>query len=308
MTKFKPLLAAPLMPSDLPHSDDNILAAMKQLRYPVWGSLKLDGIRGVRCGDLFSRTLKLIPNIQVRFKSMKLPTGFDCELYNPELAYDEIESIVMSEIHPDYQKIQFHVLDWYDNGTAGYLQRCIDIQRNLSPQWADVHFGFPVLCKDADELMQFFLRAEQDEGEGICFRLANGLYVQKSGIENRSTLREQLLVKLARFVRTEVTVLRIIEASENTNREKRNALGKMDRSHTIEGRVGKGMLGAFWVRNAEGLEFKVGAGVMKHRDRITTWQEQDKWVGQTITIKSKAHGVKVKPRSPTYCGLRKDGQ
>ena len=64
MTIFhRPMLAASLLPPSVDHSDENILAAMAKLRYPVLATIKKDGIRALRMnGTLLSRTLKPIPN------------------------------------------------------------------------------------------------------------------------------------------------------------------------------------------------------------------------------------------------------
>ena len=106
------MLAASLLKPTDSHSDESILAAMQKLRYPVLATLKLDGIRAIKLDDLYSRTLKLIPNKSIRARAMKLPAGFDMELFNPDLQYDEIESIVMSREHLKSDLIQFHILDW----------------------------------------------------------------------------------------------------------------------------------------------------------------------------------------------------
>ena len=89
------MLAAPLMPTGVEHTDENILREMQKLRYPVLATLKKDGIRAIKLDNLVSRTLKLIPNKSIRSRAEKLPYGFDMELWNPSLTYDEVESSVM---------------------------------------------------------------------------------------------------------------------------------------------------------------------------------------------------------------------
>lgn len=300
----KPILAASLLKPDEPHTNEVIYEAMKALRFPVWVTLKKDGIRAIRTNDLLSRTLKLIPNISIRRRSMKLPAGFDCELWNPELSYDEVESIVMSREHDRSDLIQFHGLDWFDE-YAGYCIRIDRLRAHLeyyAAAWKDVVFQMPIQADSVNSLFEYFLKVEQEEGEGICFRLGNSPYKQ-----GRSTLREQYLVKLCRYVRTEVTVIGFVEQECNTNSIKRNAIGNMDRASYKCGMIGKDTLGAFRVRSTEGLEFTVGTGVgLTDFKRKEIWLNQDQWLGQKIVIKHKPHGAKVKPRSPIYIGRRSD--
>lgn len=304
MTSFKrPMLAAKLMPSGMDTTNENILARMKLLRYPVRATLKLDGIRAEKTNDLFSRTLKLIPNISIRTRAMKIPRGFDMELFNPELSFDEIESIVMSEEHEDSDKIEFHLLDLW-NVDRPYDARLYEIalhfEDDLLPK--DCVKGAAPLIHSAEKLLEFFLKCEQEQGEGICFRTPDSPYKQ-----GRSTLKEQYLVKLCRTVRQEVTVIGFEEQQMNINPTKRNAVGMMDRRKTLDGKFGKNTLGKFLVRDKNGLEFKVGTGVgLTDVRRQEIWDNRDCWYNKTITIQHKPHGQKIKPRSPIYIGERRD--
>ncbi len=320
----RPMLAASLLPSDVEHSDEQIYKAMCGLKkWPVLASLKMDGIRGLKTDDLVSRTFKMIPNESVRRRAMKLPCGFDMELFQHNLTYDEVESIVMSEKHEDSDVIDFHILDDF-NIDLGYGARLENISHRLDQalQWTDVKFNYPELCLNADELMAFFLKCEKENGEGICFRTPNSPYKQ-----GRSTLIEQYLIKLARFTRTEATIYGFEEQMMNLNKEKRNAVGRMDRSKTIAGQMGKGTLGAFLVKDdtihcpycplslphldctfCKGtgfMAYKVGTGVgLTDRRRQEIWDNRDNYFGSKIVVKTKKHGTKVKPRSPIYCGFR----
>ncbi len=305
----KPMLAASLLKPNDPHTDESILEAMRGLRYPVLSSLKKDGIRAIRLDDLRSRTLNLIPNISIRIRSMKLPYGFDMELWAPHLSYDEVESIVMSESHERSDEIGFHVLDWclahdglYQH--SHYQSRCTKISTYLCdtafvrPQ--DIGWRVPKMCYAAEELFGFFQSVETLEGEGICFRTPDSPYKQ-----GRSTLKEQYLVKLARFVRTECTIIGFEEQMHNGNSVKRNAVGKMDRSSCQSKLIGKGTLGAFICKLESGIEVSVGTGVgLTDERRADIWLAREKYVGKQITIKHKPFGAKIKPRSPIFVGFR----
>lgn len=303
MTFKRPILAAPLMPSGIEHTDGNILDAMKKLTYPVGATLKLDGIRAIRLnGSLVSRTLKPIPNKKIRNASIILPAGFDCELWSRELSYCEIESIVMSREHPDWEKIKFHVLDWYADDNFNYHERMVNVavvMRNFSN--GQVKFVPPIICHNAEQLFSFFLSVEQEAGEGICFRKLYSPYKQ-----GRSTLREQFLVKLARFSYEEATIIGFTEQMENGNPDKRNGTGMMDRSKDSGNMIGKGTLGSLIVENKSGQQFSIGTG-FSDKLRHNIWDNRTTMLNKQITYKCKRHGEKLLPRSPVFHGFRKEG-
>ena len=302
----RPMKAAALVDSSVPHTDEVILAAMKALKHwPKVATIKMDGIRSVRTTDLFSARMKLIPNVSIRRRSMRLPYGFDAELVCPS-SYDEVESIVMSEEHERSDEIVFHMIDWYS--PMGYWDRLMKVRewvendqmsRDDASTW-DVHMPYYRVCYTPEELFAFFREVEDNHGEGICFRTMDSPY--KFGY---STLREEWLIKLCRDIRYEVTVIGTYEQLLNKNRSKRNAIGMMDRSKIGERQIGKDTLGGFYVRNPQGMEFKVATGVgLTDGRRQELWDRRESLIGKTVTIKSKAHGVKVKPRSPVIVGFR----
>jgi hypothetical protein len=301
----RPMLAASLLPSNVEHTNENILVAMEKLKYPVIATLKKDGIRAIKLGELASRTLKRIPNISIQKRAEKIEKYIDMELFNPDLQYDEIESIVMSKEHPDSDKIEFHLLDYY----TGYApsMRYIDRLRSamdwaISFRYEDVICPNTFLCHTPLELLNVFRSCEQQEGEGICFRTLNSPYKQ-----GRSTLKEQYLIKLARFVRDELTITGFKEQMMNTNAEKRNALGYMNRRKTVGG-VGKNTLGAFICKAKDGTTVDVGTGVgLTDKLRKDIWTNRDCYFGKQITIKHKPHGAKNKLRSPIFVGFREEG-
>jgi len=302
MTPFKrPMLAASLLPSSVEHTDENILAAMNKLRYPVLATLKIDGVRALRMnGTLLSRTLKPIPNKSVVARSLVLPGGFDMELYNPTLTYNQIQSIVMSEEHKDSDMIQFHVLDWFGQN-VGYKGRLYAIELK-TPDTKHCVPPVHTTCDTPEELLSYFLGCE-DKGEGICFRTPDSPYKQ-----GRSTLKEQYLVKLARFSRTEVLIFDFEEQMENGNPDLYNGLGYMKRTTNAEGMVGKNTLGAFICADSKGQVVRVGTGVgLTDKLRKEIWENKEQYRKKQITVKFKSHGMKDVLRHPIFVGFREKG-
>jgi len=302
MTKFKqPMQAARLMPSGMDTTDDNILKMMQLMRFPVAATLKKDGIRAFVMENLVSRSLKPIPNFKIVEASMYLPQGFDMELFNEGLQYHEIESIVMSRSHPDWHKIEFHILDWYDENT-GYVERYKHAFTSGVTAPLPIVFDSPTTINNAHELLQFFLMAEEQKGEGICFRTLDSKYKQ-----GRHTLKEQGLVKLCRLEIDEAEIIGFIEQMENGNPENRNGTGRMDRSTNAAKMYGKNTLGSLLVRNKSGQEFRIGTGTgLTDRLRQLIWDNQQSYKGRTIVYSCKPHGAKVLPRSPIMKGFRTD--
>jgi len=219
----------------------------------------------------------------------------------------------MSRKHVDTDKIQFHLLDWIMLGS--YAERVYKIMQIMPNYVADanVKFSPPVMCNNAEQLMAFFKLCEEEAGEGMCFRTPTSLYKQ-----GRSTLNEQYLIKLSRYITAEAVIVGFEEQYENTNRMQWNGVGKMDRSSAQEGMVGKNTLGAFVVEYSDFLcagdmtphkmQFKIGTGVgLDDKLRKEIWENRDKYVGRIVTYKCKPHGKKVKPRSPIWKGFR-DGE
>lgn len=304
MNTFKPILAATLMPSEIECNDTTVFAAMTLLKYPVLASVKMDGIRALRMEMPFlaSRTLKWIPNEELCARALSLPIGYDMELWSPFLDYNKIQSIVMEE-KANAERVEFYVIDCW-NRIITYEEICdYLINKDVEDLNKTFFFTQPTFCNDAEKLFAFEKYCIEQHSEGICFRLPNSPYKQ-----DRSTLKEQYLVKHCRFIYDECEIVGFIEQKENTNKIKYNAVGKMDRSKEQIGMIPKGTLGAFTVKNEHGVIFDVGTGQdLTNELRQEIWNHREEYLGKTVIIKSKAHGVKNKPRSPVFWGFRREG-
>jgi DNA ligase-1 len=259
---------------------------------------------------------------------MPLPYGTDMELFSYGLSFYEIESIVMSEEHLDSHKIGFYLLDIFSPNP--YYVRLKEIEA-IKSQNILIGANTPrtQFCQDADELFKFFRSVEDEEGEGICFRLHDSPYKQ-----GKSTLNEQYLVKLSRYVRAEAKIIGFEEQQLNGNKKTVSALGLTKRSSRQSGIIGKGTLGSFivecdldcsicngqkriWTTFSEcicqeckgsgKMIFNIGTGVgLTELIRQEIWNNQNKYLGKIITYKCKVHGKKIKPRHPVWCGFRNE--
>lgn len=308
-----PMLAASLLPPDVEHTNSVILSALSQLKQSPWiCTVKYDGVRALTgelnppTTTLVSRRLKRIPNDKLRAKSIGiLQSGLDMELYSIKagMEYNDIQSIVMSEEHPDTDKICFILLDYWKSDSPFWpYHKRLDSLREYSHSinTEGVYVSASKTCSTAQEMMDFLLHTESTHGEGIVIRSYLGAYKY-----NRSTLLEEGMIKLSRYVRSDCTIIGFEEQMFNGNSERRNAIGKMDRSKSLHGMKGKGTLGALEVRNESGIEFTVGSGFTDYQ-RQEIWDHKDQWLGKKGIVKHKPHGQLNKPRHPVWMGKRED--
>lgn len=275
------------------------------LPFPMLATPKLDGIRCLHHPDLgiVSRKLEPIPNRFIRESlALMVPAGFDGEIIVGD-NFQECTSGVMSEEgEPDFF---FWVLDWIaPQGVEGlaYSFRLERIAKWLSRASAMSAALVPATeVRTVEEVLALELEALKLGLEGLCLRIPNGPY--KFG---RSTVKEGYLLKLKRFADSEAEILGFEEQMRNANALEKDALGYAKRSHAKAGKIGKGTLGKFLVRDIyTGIEFKIGTGDgLTDALRKEIWDNRDAWIGRLIKYKFQPHGVKTAPRLPVFLGRR----
>lgn len=281
---FKPMLASP--------------ADLNNLKFPLYASPKLDGIRAVvRDGVVLSRTLKPIPNkhVQRLFSVLEhhdgelivgLPTADDC--------FRQTTSGVMSvDGEPD---VTFYVFDHVQDMSAPYSARAKLIKKPMNSLLSVVVVE-QRLINNLEELLAFEAECLAMGYEGLILRSIDGHY--KCG---RSTTREGILLKLKRFEDSEALIVSLVEQQHNGNEATKDNLGRTKRSSHKENKTGKGMLGAFTVA-WQGLEFEIGTG-MDAALRAQIWANPDAYIGKIVKFKYFPVGVKEKPRHPVFLGFR----
>lgn len=285
---FKPMLASP--------------ADFDLVRWPMYASVKLDGIRAVvRNGQLLSRSLKLIPNQHIQAALAKPAfEGLDGELIVGDPAsptcYRDTVSGVMSE---DKENVdwKFYVFDDCSHPEATFRFRLETLSTGIDGLGKRLVLLPQTLVSDIEALNEFEAEALADGHEGVILRHPDSPY--KFG---RSTAKEGYLLKVKRFVDGEAEVLKVIEEMHNGNEAMTNELGRTKRSSHQENKTGKGRMGALQVRDLETqVEFQIGTG-FDDNDKAWWWQKGR--VGTLVKYKSFPIGVKDKPRHPVYLGLR----
>lgn len=292
MTKpFKPMLASP--------------AEVDKLRFPLLASPKIDGIRGVILdGELRTRKLLALPNRHTQARlSVQSIDGFDGELVvGPPHAKDVMRrttsGLMSIEGMPNYT---FWVFDLH-NHEGVYEKRLKALTKAASlyiRNTCQISVLPQKLISHPDDLLSFEERIVREGYEGVIVRDPKAPY--KFG---RSTAREGYMLKIKRFEDGEAEVIGFEEELANTNEATKDELGHTKRSSAKAGKVGKGTLGAFIVRDLKtGAEFNVGGGLTAQQ-RAQFWEDRRKLKNKIVKYKSFPVGVKEAPRHPVFLGFR----
>jgi len=286
---MKPMLASP---------------APANVVLPAFISPKIDGVRAIiKDGIVFSRALKPIPNgyVQDQFGREQFE-GLDGELCvgdscAPDLMQKTTSGVMSRDGEPD---VHFWVFDYYTWPDRPYHERNAHLHAFLGPAvYSRVHYLPQSLIHTYEELEQYEAECLDMGYEGAMLRSTHGIY--KYG---RSTAREGHLLKIKRFVDAEAVVIGVEEFMHNANEPMRDQLGFQTRSSHKANLVPMNMLGALVVRNAEGVEFKIGTGY-DMAARMELWSRRSTLIGATVTYKTfAATGVKDKPRFPVFKAFR----
>lgn len=283
--------------------------APKDIKFPVYASAKLDGIRAVVKDDmLLSRTLKPIPNGYVQDAlGQALFNGLDGELTvgpaNDKNVMQATTSGVMSrEGEPDFT---FWVFDFWNNPTMGYGERLRLMERAFKDgalaSYPRIKLLRQVIVNSESELRAFEATTLEQGFEGVMIRSPLGTY--KFG---RSTAREGYLLKVKRFADGEAVVIGVEELMHNANEATLDELGYTKRSTHQAGKVAMGTLGALRVRDlSTDIEFNIGTGyTAAQRAELWAMFQNGTLLGRIAKYKHFEVGVKEAPRFPVFQGFR----
>lgn len=275
---------------------------ISKLKYPVYATPKIDGIRCLIHPELgpVSRKLKPIPNAHVRSCLNILSSRLDGELLvNGSKNFGETSGAIMrADGEPEFTYYVFdHFFDPIIPCTLDYLSRVASLgYDSLWPAWVSILR--PERVNDEAELIALEERYLASGYEGVMLRAPTGPY--KFG---RSTEREGYLLKLKRFEDAEAVVIGFEEFQHNDNPLERDALGAAKRSAHKANQRAAGTLGALVCKRPDGLEFRIGSGFTAEQ-RAEIWAERGNWSGAVVKYRFQPHGAKEAPRFPTFLGRR----
>lgn len=284
---FKPLLASQV---------DNL----ESIKYPVYVSPKLDGIRSVIFGGVaYSRSMKPIPNKQIQqwasdnYKSLE---GVDGEFIvgspTSETVFRDTTSFVMS--HSKIENFSFYVFDLVQD--KPYNQRLDALQAKVLPTNTKV-LPQDVALSNVD-LERFRAKVVEQGYEGAMVRSIEGKYKQ-----GRSSVKEGILLKLKLFKDAEYKIVGYDCKYHNTNEAVVNELGRTSRSTSKDGLIPTDTLGVLYLVTEDGTEFGCGSG-FDDETRKELWDIRDELIGQLVTVKYFDVGGYSVPRFPVFKGIR----
>lgn len=272
---FKPMLAC----SKIPNLED--------IKYPVFASPKLDGIRCLigPDGKAYSRNLKLIPNkhIQRILQELNLPQ-LDGELMIKG-DFNSVQSAVMSqEGKPNFY---YNIFDVFAIGVPfkqrnEHVGKFCDQQSNIRLRWLE-HY----IIETKEELFEFWERCLYQGYEGVIVRDIYGPYKQ-----GRSTMREGYMLKLKKFFDDEAEIISYEELMRNTDTSTKQ----------LANLYGANMLGALVVKWKD-KEFKIGSG-FDETTRKQLWQNPEALIGKQVTFKYQEVSKYGIPRFPVFKAFR----
>jgi DNA ligase-1 len=293
---WKPTLAATL-PIDPATGDFDY----SLIPFPVYASPKEDGFRAmVQSGILVSRNGLSVRNkeLQARY-GRKEYEGLDGELTdgppNGEDVFHRTSKIV-TKADADASDVRFNIIDYYlAHGSLKDLHARIDDLKSGDHIWHAVTIIPQMPIETVNQLKKFEQQCLKQGFEGVMLRQADqGVYPQKPGKENRSTLREFYLVRMKRFEQADAIIVVVHPLKHNAN-EERTGAGK--RSSKKAGMVvDASRVGSATLRDCtSGKEFDTTIGA----ERLRTWKGWPSAIGKKVRYKYQLCGTIDKPRINT---------
>jgi DNA ligase-1 len=276
--------------------------SLHDIKLPCYASYKVDGWRARWQGlEFFSRNNKTIPNRALQSYAVQsvIPVGYDGELIvgepNDPFVFRKTDAFCKTMRAPlPPEGIRFFVFDNVLLDDMSFERRMHTLE-SFPPFVIRLEQQF---INSYDVLESFENEAVVSGFEGIVTRHPDGRY--KNG---RSTMREQYLVKVKRYLEEEVRIIRAEEKLHNANPAFISETGYTKRSSHAEGKVPAGTLGALVV-DWRGQELRVGTG-WDSRTAGELWAIRDSLPDKKCTIRF-SPPTKDLPRQPVWKCLRSD--
>lgn len=273
-------------------------------KFPYIASPKIDGIRFLMIdGVAVSRTFKPIRNKHIQsLLSQYLPDGVDGELTSGDTFQSSTSAVMTIEGEPEFKVWIFDYVNPEWTEIFPYYYRLTFMNFEMVDYNFDLPFELNFFGGDVVSNMKELEDYEKwclDQGfEGVMLRDRNGTY--KFG---RSTVNDNILLKVKRFEDDEAELIAIEEKMSNQNVAEKDAFGYVKRSASLDGMVPMNTAGTLIVRNKDGLEFGIGSG-LDDKTREELWNNKEKYIGKLVKYKYFPQGVKELPRHPVFLGFR----
>lgn len=282
----------------------------ESLQFPYFASVKLDGFRAFnQNAALLTRSGKRIANdfTSSRFSAAAFE-GLDGELIVGP--WNKAESTFKTTSSAMKKKGGEPAAVWYcfddrtkiDLGFHGRLDSVRERVQHLRDSGFH-HIGFleHTYIRDLKDMLAFEQWALTSGFEGIMLRDPAGRY--KYG---RSTVNENILLKVKRYKSEEAKIIGYKERMENLNEAFLDELGRTKRSEAKDGLVGTGMVGSFEVQSdLWPTPFYISASSLTHEEAKEAFQNfGSMYEGELARFKYFPYGVVDVPRHGVFEGLR----
>ena len=288
-----------------------------ELRFPYFASFKLDGYRAFHEeGNILTSSANPVTNeyTQSLYQNRTLAgmphldfTGLDGELvvgaWNDPRAFHNTSGPVRRKTgEPD---VRWYIFDDRTNPNESLMHRsqraCARVEELHARGFTRIDCLPQTMVMNLEELLHFEKIAVDNGFEGIMLRDPNGRY--KHG---RSTVKENLLLKVKRFITEEARITGFIEQRENMNDAVTDNFGNSKRSENKDMMVGTGMIGAFTVESGNWPRpFEISATSLTHEERKHAFDNfQSEFMGELARFKYFPHGVVDVPRHGMFESIR----
>ena len=267
-------------------------------QFPYAGTPKIDGIRFLMVeGQAVTRSFKPIRNEHLQeLLSANLPDGIDGEL-TAGSTFQDCGSIMRIKGEPHVKVWIFDYLN-PDTELKPYMKRMDELRNFESFNLPSFEILYPTTVSNQQEVDELMIRYLKDGYEGLMLRDPNGVY--KFG---RSTVKENILLKVKDFMDDEAEIISFREKMINTNEATKDNFGRSKRSSFNEGLIPADTLGGFILKTPDGVEFSCGSG-LNDALRQEIWDNRTKYLGKLVKYKYMATGIKNLPRHPVFMGFR----
>lgn len=289
-----------------------------KIRWPKLVFPKIDGVRGVNLfGEATGRSLRKHANVYTtsRFSSA-LFKGFDGEMAAAEATHPNLCSLTTSALNSEdgSPDIKWHLFDFISETTFhhSYQWRLDLLRRKVEElRHPDLLIVEGRRVTSLGEMLEYEEELLEAGYEGVILRDPEGAY--KFGT---STMREQGMLRVKRFIEEDALVVGISEGRNNQNPSKKNLLGRTERSTHKENMVPNGMVGTLHCRLLkdmiyrgkvlfpEGMDIDVSPGKMTDAQAREFMKNPDLILNSVIKVKVFPRGGKDKPRFPTFQSIR----
>lgn len=275
-----------------------------KIKFPKWGSVKVDGFRCYVTDKAYTSRFKEFPNrfVHETFKGL-LPkkVSLDGEIVVGKRRGKGVLQRTSSGVTSKAGEPEFTLWVFDAPRKSLTFEQRLRLAKQLVKDLNHprVKFLKHVWLESLDDMLKFLEWALKRGFEGIMLDDPEAPHK-----EGKSTLRENYRLKVKPFVTREARIIGYYEEMENTNEAVKDATGKSKRSSAKAGKKPKGTLGGFIGLDLEtDVEVRVGGG-FSAKQRKEFWKLRKSMLGQIMTYQKQVAGEKDKPRHPSFKAIR----